>query len=282
MATFLAVTGIGITVICFGFDMNEHNQDMSTDVAWEEWGRRDPYFGVITDPKFRRSGMDDRAKQEFFDSGESHAHGVLTTIRRYLDPGFAPRTVLDFGCGVGRLLIPFAKVIDEVVGLDVSPSMLLEARRNCDEHGLRNVRLLESDDLLSTLTGSFDLIHSCIVFQHIPAERGRAVFSRLLQHLCPGGVGAIQLTYSKTRFASTHGIAPAPTATAPSPDSTFPLIAAGADPEIQMNPYNLNEILFLIQRRGVQQFHVEFSDHGGELGVFLFFAVPGPPIAIDA
>jgi 2-polyprenyl-3-methyl-5-hydroxy-6-metoxy-1,4-benzoquinol methylase len=262
--------------------MNEQHMDMSTDVAWEEWGRRDPYYGVITDPKFRRSEMDDRIKREFFESGESHAHGVLATIRRYVDPGFAPRTVLDFGCGVGRLLIPFAKVVDEVVGVDVSPSMLQEARRNCDEHGLCNVRLLDSDDTLSTLTGSFDLIHSCIVFQHIPTERGRAIFSKLLQHLRPGGVGAVQLTYSKTHFVSTHGIAPAPPMATPSLDSSAQLIAPGADPEIQMNPYNLNEILFLMQHQGVQQFHVEFSDHGGELGVFLFFAVTGPQITIDA
>jgi len=149
---------------------------MSTDIAWEEWGRRDPYFGVITNPKFRRSELNDHSKREFFESGQSHAHGVLTTIRRFIDPGFAPRTVLDFGCGVGRLLIPFAKVADEVVGLDVSPSMLKEARRNCDEHGLSNIRLLDSDDSLSTVTGTFDLIHSCIVFQHIPPERGRAIF----------------------------------------------------------------------------------------------------------
>jgi 2-polyprenyl-3-methyl-5-hydroxy-6-metoxy-1,4-benzoquinol methylase len=259
--------------------MSEVHIDMTTDVSWEEWGRRDPYFGVITDPKFRRSEMDDRIKREFFETGESHAHGVLATIRRHVAPEFAPRTALDFGCGVGRLLVPFAKVIDEVVGIDVSPSMLEESRRNCEEHGLSNVRLLGSDDSLSTLTECFDLIHSCIVLQHIPAERGRAIFSKLLQHLNPGGVGAIQLTYAKTRFASTYGISPAPPVAAPSPDANPRSVAA--DPEIQMNPYNLNEILFLMQRRGVQQLHVEFSDHGGELGVFLFFSVTGAPIVIE-
>jgi hypothetical protein len=36
-----------------------------------------------------------------------------------------------------------------------------------------------------------------------------------------------------------------------------------------------------MQRQGVEQFHVEFSDHGGEFGVFLFFAVPSSPIAIE-
>src|SRR6266404_4403273 len=138
----------------------EHCMDMSTDVAWEEWGRRDPYFGVITDPKFRSSGLNENSKREFFESGESHVHGVLATIRKHIDPGFTPRTVLDFGCGVGRLLVPFAKIADRVVGLDVSSSMLQEAQRNCDDRQLRNVRLFVSDDALSLLTGTFDLIHS--------------------------------------------------------------------------------------------------------------------------
>ena len=263
--------------------MSENLKDMSTDVAWEEWGRRDPYFGVITDRKFRRSEMDDRSKREFFESGESHVHGVLATIRRHIDPAFAPRTVMDFGCGVGRLLIPFARIADEAVGLDVSTSMLEEARRNCDERGLRNVRLCASDDSLSGLCESFDLIHSCIVFQHIPPERGRAIFSKLLRHLRPGGVGAIHLTYSKTRFALTHGLAPAPPPiSGTDTPSSNPSIQNGADPEIQMNPYNVNEILFLMQCRGVQQLHIEFSDHGGELGVFLFFGISGAPITINA
>lgn len=242
--------------------------DMSTDTAWEEWGRRDPYFGVITDPKFRSAGINENAKQEFFASGESHVHGVLSTIRKHIDPGFVPRAALDFGCGVGRLLIPFAKVAQEVVGLDVSSSMLEEARRNCEEQGLQNVRLFRSDDALSTLTGPFDLIHSCIVFQHIPVERGRALFEKLLQQLSTGGVGAIQLTYSKTRFASTYGLAPPEL---PRLGTSNPPAPTDADPLMQMNPYNLNEILFLMQRRGILQFHAEYTDHGGELGIFLFF-----------
>jgi 2-polyprenyl-3-methyl-5-hydroxy-6-metoxy-1,4-benzoquinol methylase len=269
MAILLAVTGIKSFSIS---DIKaEHRMDMSTDIAWEEWGRRDPYFGVITDPKFRSAGINENAKQEFFASGEVHVNGVLSTIRKYIDPGFVPRAALDFGCGVGRLLIPFARVAQEVVGLDISPSMLHEARRNCDEQGLQNVRLFRSDDALSTLTGSFDLIHSCIVFQHIPVERGRALFARLLQQLSAGGVGAIQLTYAKTYFASTYGLPPPELprmdtlSTLNSPAST------GADPVMQMNPYNLNEILFLMQRRGILRFHAEYTDHGGELGIFLFF-----------
>jgi hypothetical protein len=41
---------------------------MSTDSVWEEWGLRDPHFGVITDPKFRRSSMTDDTNRELFES----------------------------------------------------------------------------------------------------------------------------------------------------------------------------------------------------------------------
>ena len=33
----------------------------------------------------------------------------------------------------------------------------------------------------------------------------------------------------------------------------------------------MNELLFLMQKAGVWRFHTEFTDHGGELGVFVFF-----------
>jgi len=255
--------------------MSESNNGGSTDRAWEEWGRRDPYFGVITNPKFRRGELTPERKREFFASGPLHVDWVLAVIRQHIAPDFSPKRVLDFGCGVGRLVVPFARIADEVVGLDVSPSMLQEARVNCESSEVSNVKLLVSDDTLSRVEGQFDLVHSCIVFQHIPVDRGRAIFSRLLRLLRPGGVAALQLTYSKAIYADTHGIAPP---ASPSSATTLPPPRPGADPEIQMNPYHLNQILFAMQSHGVQRFYTEFSDHGGELGVFLFFSVTGPGI----
>jgi SAM-dependent methyltransferase len=254
--------------------MKESMKDHTTDSAWEEWGRRDPYFGVITDPKYRRTTMTPADLQEFFDSGRGHVDYVLHAIRRHIDPTFAPKAILDFGCGVGRLLVPFASLAQDVVGVDVSPAMLREARRNCDQRGLHSVRFVASDDELTTLTDTFDLIHSFIVFQHIPIQRGREIFGRLLRHLRPAGVAAIQLTYSKTRFAANFGAPPFEPVISAHDVRTAP---PEADPEIQMNPYNLNEILFLMQTFNIRSFHVDFTDHGGELGVFLFFQSSGAP-----
>ena len=251
---------------------------MNTDIAWEEWGKRDPYYGVITDPKFRRAEITQAAKQEFFDSGRHHAQYVMQMIHLYIDPHFEPKCVLDFGCGVGRLVVPFAEMADRVVGLDVSSAMLAEARLNCRQMGLANTHLLLSDDTLSALTEKFDLIHSYIVFQHIPPERGRALFAELLKRLADGGIGTVHFAYSKAHYADTHGLAPAPASSLSNtllpPDMFAAPLAADRDPEMQMNPYNLNELLFLIQGAGVRRFHVEFTDHGGELGVFVFFQKP--------
>jgi SAM-dependent methyltransferase len=262
---------------------------VSTDEAWEEWGRRDPYFGVITDPKYRSGSISQEARNEFFASGRVHADHVMLMIKHYIDPNFAPRSVLDFGCGVGRVLFAFAKAIPEAVGLDVSPSMLAEAKRNAERFGFDNLQLATGYEGLATPSQRFDLVHSFIVFQHIPARRGREIFAQLLARIAPGGVGAIHLVYSKSRYAPLNGAIPAeeldppppvappveaPEATrAPPADASPP--GPPPDPEMQMNAYPMNEILFALQGAGVPRFHADFTDHGGELGVFLFFRVPG-------
>jgi len=248
--------------------MSSDRGHWETDVAWEQWGQRDPYFGVITNPKFRRRELTDAGKHEFFESGRLHVDYLLHVIHKYLDPQFAPRNILDFGCGVGRTLPAFARIAEDVVGLDVSPSMLGEAERNCRDRGLHNVRLFSSDDALSVTAGTFDMIHSCIVFQHIPISRGRLIFQRLLGRLAPRGVGAFQLLYSKTEYAENFGTPPPPVSE--TNENRRPR-TPGADPEMQMNPYNMNEILFLTQAAGARRLYAEFTDHGGELGLFIFF-----------
>lgn len=245
----------------------------NTDHAWEEWGRRDPYYGVITDPKFRCSKLDDQARTEFFESGRLHVDYVMKMIHTYIDPGFRPTSIVDFGCGVGRLVVPFARVAQQVVGLDVSRSMLDEAARNCTAFGLGNVRLLLSDDELTGLTGEYDLVHSYIVFQHIPPERGRVILRRLLDFIAPGGMGAIHVLYGKRIHAETYGMPPPKSENGVS-SLMKRILAPDADPEMQMNPYLLNEFLFLLQSVGVHRLHIEFTNHGGELGVLFFFRKP--------
>ena len=282
---------------------------MSEIHEWEKWGRQDPYFAVITDPRYRSANLTEEAKKVFFDSGRHHARAVLAECRHRVDPKFKPRRVLDFGCGVGRVVLAFAAEAEAVVGVDVSPAMIEEARRNCEAHGLSNVELQVSDDELSQLSGGFDLVHSCIVFQHIDVVTGRQLFRRLLELLAPGGIAALHITYGKAYHADRFGQPPTPPPASAAADAS-PEAASGignpgtlksigrwmargaprtviealpgrvqrlADPQMNMNPYNLSELAFLMQSAGIKRFHADFTDHGGELGVFLYFSKPPLP-----
>ena len=264
----------------------------NTDDAWEAWAVQDPYYSVLTDPKFRAAELTLQARAEFFASGYAHVSHVLTTCRKRLDPAFAPRRVLDFGCGVGRLVMPFADIASEVVGMDIAPSMLDQARRNCDERNIQNVILVLSDDNLSAAEGLFDLVHTCIVLQHVEIARGRVLLAELVRRIRPGGCGAIHITFAWDLQAATFGQTPPVVAVPPdislwgaykrfAKNALRPLRAAAPppvqsqnpDPEMQMNFYNLSELFFILHQAGVQQIHTEVTDHGGALGALLFFSV---------
>jgi SAM-dependent methyltransferase len=268
---------------------------MSTDQAWKEWGEKDPYFGVITDPKFRRSELTDDAIADFFVSGEHHVEYVYQMIRTYIDPHFAFTSALDFGCGVGRIAIPLATRATRVVGIDIAEGMLAEARKNAETKALTNVDWQLGDETLSRLgEEKFALVHSFIVLQHIPVVRGVQMFQQLLSRLAPGGIGAVHFTYAKAYMDDALGMPAAMNAdiTALRELNNPPSVATTAirkvietaaslneeppksDPEMLMNSYPINPILYCLQRAKVQRFHVEFTDHGGELGLFVFWRMP--------
>lgn len=66
---------------------------------------------------------------------------------------FHPRTVLDAGCGTGRVAIELARRGVEVVGVDVDPSMLAAARRRAPE-----LTWVEADLATLDLDRRFDVV----------------------------------------------------------------------------------------------------------------------------
>lgn len=166
---------------------------MGTDRDWERWGASDPYFGVCSGGRFHAGSMTSEARTEFFASGEAHVSRIWQDIERMVGAEFFPDSVLDFGCGVGRLVIPFSRRAERVVGVDISPSMIAEAKRNCSAAQASNIEFFESDDELSRIHGTFALVHSHIVLQHIPWKRGRNILRILADHVTPEGVLAVQI-----------------------------------------------------------------------------------------
>jgi SAM-dependent methyltransferase len=89
------------------------------------------------------------------------------------------------------MLVPLAARCDEVIGVDVADSMLAEAAKHCAP--LDNVKLLKSDDSLSRIDGTFDLIHSSYVLLHVPTSRGEVIVERLAEKLAHGGVAVLEV-----------------------------------------------------------------------------------------
>src|SRR5436305_6478657 len=148
---------------------------LSTDKAWEKFGRDDPYFGVLADQRFRAENIGEN-RDEFFASGRWSVARIIETYERHF--GNLPReSALDHGCGVGRLTLPLARQFAAVVGLDVSPSMLAQARSNADGAGVSNIEFVLADDRLSNAPGEFDFVNSYMVLQHIRVRRGIRIFS---------------------------------------------------------------------------------------------------------
>ena len=237
--------------------------------TWEELGATDPYFAVLTEDRYRSARLDANALDTFFASGRDHAARVLT-VARSLEPGFTPRRALDFGCGVGRVAIPFAAACEHVVGTDASPAMLERARLHADEAGVTNLELVRTGDTLAELPGSFDFIHSFAVLQHIPVGTGMALLRHLLSRLSDGGIAALHLTYARhSRRAPLLRWARA--------NITLLHRAANLltgrpwrEPYMQMNCYDLNAVLAAFRAAGCGRLALRFTTHGDAEGVFIF------------
>jgi 2-polyprenyl-3-methyl-5-hydroxy-6-metoxy-1,4-benzoquinol methylase len=235
--------------------MPESN-DMGTDQDWEKWGVTEPYFGVFSNGKYRKQNLNPADREEFFHSGELHVAEVLRVIRAVFDPKFAPRTALDFGSGVGRLAIPMAKRMETVHGVDISPSMISEAKRNCADFGITNAFFVCSDDDISQVVDQHDLVHSYIVLQHIPWRRGRSIFANLAKRVTPGGYIAIQLLVRCNAAWHIRAITQARYMISPL-QWIWNLVRSRplTEPPMQLHVYPPDEILHVLKTYGFDQFH---------------------------
>jgi SAM-dependent methyltransferase len=242
----------------------------NNDKVWKYYGEHDPYFGVATVDAFLSGNIDDDARSGFFTSGRDYVDRVWEEIGKRFGEGFRPRRAVDFGCGVGRLVVPLAERCGEVVGVDISEGMLAEAARNCAAFGVGNAKFILSDDELTRLDGTFDLIHSFIVFQHIRPETGERIFRKMVGMLADGGIGVVQFSYrhragagERLRFRLYRD---------------FPFIyrirkllrPGGQETLIPMYEYDLGRLFTILRENGCDESFVRFSFHGFD-GVVLFF-----------
>lgn len=247
-----------------------------SDKAWKKFGETDPYFGVLTHERFRTKNLNDEHKKEFFESGVKYTQRIYRHFKDHFNVDAPFKSVLDFGCGTGRLALGFAHESDKVVGIDISEKMLDEARKNAKIQGFKNVEFhLSDDDLSAVKNQQFDFVNTYIVLQHISPKRGMVIISQLLDRIKPGGYGMIQTTYStqkgrlgktinyfRFRYSLVHGL--------------LNLVDKKKfnEPLMQMNEYDMSKVFELVHNAGVKQSFVQYTDHGSVLGVSIYLHKP--------
>lgn len=103
-------------------------------------------------------------------------------------------TVLEIGCGVGRMTHRLAEVSARVIAADISQEMLDHCVTNLA--GVRGVEflLVPGDGTLPMPDHSVDVVFSYITLQHIPSPQAQLRYlHESLRVLRPGGRLAVQL-----------------------------------------------------------------------------------------
>lgn len=130
--------------------------------------------------------------EEFFATGQHDVDDLMRKVNRWALPS-KRGAVLDFGCGVGRVTQALSDHFDRATGVDISPTML-DLARKYNRHGERCQFLWNTQPHLRMFPdGSFDMIYSVIVLQHIMPPRVRRYLREFLRLLAPGGLLLFQL-----------------------------------------------------------------------------------------
>jgi SAM-dependent methyltransferase len=167
---------------------------------WTRLGEADPLWAVCVDPA-RRGGRWD--VQEFLASGRAEIADAMASLDRL---GLCPAgdDALDFGCGVGRLTAALAARFRAVTGVDISPSMLAQARALHSGHDHCRFVHNDSPGLGAFPDESFDLVYSSLVLQHMPTSLAGAYLAEFIRVLRPGG--AIVILVPEAHLWTPRGI----------------------------------------------------------------------------
>ena len=154
---------------------------------WDERARENALYFVDNE-----IGYDDPDTDAFWRRGEQVVERMLGMAGLTVGDD---ATLLDIGCGVGRLTRALADRAGRVYGLDVSREMLELARQH--NPGLDNVEWLHGDGAGLGVVGdsSVDGCFSHVVFQHIPDPEITLAYVREMGRvLRPGGWALFQVS----------------------------------------------------------------------------------------
>ncbi len=144
---------------------------------WNRRARENARYYVAT-------GREEWSEEEFYNSGEATLREEILSDLGNVCQGRDPKdmTVLEIGCGAGRVTRALAGFFGKVYAVDISSEMVRRARSALRDYPNAQVFRNNGKDLSAIRGGwwqrlakkqkeiRFDFAFSCIVFQHIPSR----------------------------------------------------------------------------------------------------------------
>ncbi|HLR76018.1 MAG TPA: class I SAM-dependent methyltransferase [Balneolaceae bacterium] len=132
---------------------------MSGENKWETFANKNAKGYVDTSVK--DLDEEERAKI-FFESGQKFTKKRIAKVADLLPD---KEHALEIGAGVGRLTIPHAQIFEEVIAVDISPTMIEKMTKNAGQVGLKNIHPFLPEEPWDEEAISY--AYSYFVFQHI-------------------------------------------------------------------------------------------------------------------
>jgi SAM-dependent methyltransferase len=234
----------------------------SFDARFDHFAAREPLFSILTDPKFLRDRLTPDTEREFFASGDAVVAWMLGVIDAGLVPQFAPMSILEYGCGIGRLALPLGRCPGSVTAVDRSPAMLQLAKQEADRRSLGHIVFQTPAELFAS-GRAFDLVVCYHVLQRLRRRDALGLMRQLLALVGPGGVGVFQWPYR----AAEDGLVGATRwlrESVPGANTLANVLRRkpAGDPFIPTHTFDLNDGLGVLEDAGADLTHVALERHG--------------------
>jgi SAM-dependent methyltransferase len=238
----------------------------------------EPYFTVLTDPKFLRANLTAEARREFFAGGEALVDFMWRTIQLRLAPDFAPTAILEYGCGAGRLAIPLARRAARragtVTAIDRAPEMIAAARAEAAARGADNIAF-QSPEEFAAASARFDFIVCYLVLQRMAPEQGLTLVRALLGRLVAGGIAVLQFPYrsaSSPLVGATRWLRER----VPALNGVVNVVRGHerSRPFVPTHAYRVEDVLAIVDAAGCPASYLTFEAHGDVSSVMAFTESP--------
>lgn len=181
--------------------------------AWEHMGEETAHYSVLSNDVFLPDNLHDSI-DSFWASGEPEASQAIRALNQYGTGNPSEKVCVEYGCGVGRVTVSFAKHFKTVHAYDISRNHLKLARARAREEAATNIVFHECAKDFRVAIEPCDFFYSVIVLQHNPPPVIVELLRLALNALNPGGVAMFQVpTYIvgyrfnlKEWLAADHGL----------------------------------------------------------------------------